>query len=427
MRSFPRAPLRRRVLLLALVAAVVSVLVSALAVPLAEAKDKKHDLQQKQQRVHKQQQRAQGDLDESSASLRRATRSLTAAQDRLRTARSRLHTVNGRLTSARTAHARIQTELEQMKDELSQARADLAAGQQDVTEQRAAVRDGILAGFEGGTPEMKQLATLMGTGTSEQLTRQEAYGDAVSSSQDATLQRLEASKTLLTVHEKDVKDATAKVATKEHEAAQKVAEIRTLRGQAVTARNQVLDLVQKRATAKKRAARIKAHDQRELSKLKKQEERIRKQILALSRKGGNRRVGRTTGMFAPPVRNSYITSPYGWRRHPIYHYWGLHDGDDLHAPCGTPERAIDTGRVISTYYSSVWGNRLYLYLGRINGHSYTAIYNHISRYKAHVGQVVGRGDTLAYAGTTGWSTACHLHFTIMRDGKAVNPSPLLGY
>jgi murein DD-endopeptidase MepM/ murein hydrolase activator NlpD len=84
--------------------------------------------------------------------------------------------------------------------------------------------------------------------------------------------------------------------------------------------------------------------------------------------------------------------------------------------------------VVSEYYSSVWGNRLYLDLGRINGAQYTAIYNHIEtgEYKARVGQVVRQGQTIALAGTTGWSTACHLHFTIMRNGTPINPMTVLG-
>jgi murein DD-endopeptidase MepM/ murein hydrolase activator NlpD len=90
-----------------------------------------------------------------------------------------------------------------------------------------------------------------------------------------------------------------------------------------------------------------------------------------------------------------------------------------------PEVAVDTGKVISEYYSSVWGNRLYLSLGNVNGHNYTVIYNHISKYRAHVGQVVARGETVAYAGTTGWSTACHLHFTVLKDGNPIDPQTVL--
>ncbi len=53
------------------------------------------------------------------------------------------------------------------------------------------------------------------------------------------------------------------------------------------------------------------------------------------------------------------------------------------------------------------------------------IYNHISGYRAHTGQHVRRGETSAYAGTTGWSTGCHLHFTVMVDGSRGEPDGLV--
>ena len=64
--------------------------------------------------------------------------------------------------------------------------------------------------------------------------------------------------------------------------------------------------------------------------------------------------------------------------------------------------------MISEYYSSVWGNRLFLNLGLVNGKNVTVIYNHLSRYRIHVGQRVSRGQVVGYVGTTGWSTGCHL-------------------
>ena len=116
-----------------------------------------------------------------------------------------------------------------------------------------------------------------------------------------------------------------------------------------------------------------------------------------------------------------ITSPFGWRIHPIYHYWGLHDGDDFGAGCGTPLRAAGSGRVLTEYYSSVWGNRLYLNVGLINGKFITVIYNHLSRYAVGTGASVSRGQTVGYVGTTGWSTGCHLHYTVLQNGSPVNP------
>ena len=153
---------------------------------------------------------------------------------------------------------------------------------------------------------------------------------------------------------------------------------------------------------------------------KKQEERIRQLILERARRQHGGFKGDTGGFLLRPVPGG-VTSPYGWRIHPIYHYWGLHDGTDFHAPCGTPERAGQSGTVISRVWSDVYGNRLYLDLGQVNGKNMTVVYNHMSAYKASTGQHVSRGQTVGYAGTTGWSTGCHLHFTVMLDGVPVDP------
>ena len=50
--------------------------------------------------------------------------------------------------------------------------------------------------------------------------------------------------------------------------------------------------------------------------------------------------------------------------------------------------------MLSEYYSSVWGNRLYLNLGLVNGKNVTVIYNHLSAYRTHVGQRVARGQVV---------------------------------
>ena len=184
---------------------------------------------------------------------------------------------------------------------------------------------------------------------------------------------------------------------------------------------EVAQQVSLRSQAAATARKLRRADLARLNKLKRREAAIQKQILAkaMHDKGGGY-TGDTGGLLARPV-SGWVTSPYGWRRHPIYGYWGLHDGTDFHAPCGEPMHAGAAGRVISEYYSSVWGNRLYLDVGRVNGKAMTLIYNHISSYRSHTGDQVGRGDVVAYAGTTGWSTGCHLHFTVLLDGNAVDP------
>jgi len=60
-------------------------------------------------------------------------------------------------------------------------------------------------------------------------------------------------------------------------------------------------------------------------------------------------------------------------------------------------------------------------LGVIDGSSITTVYNHLSKYRAHVGERVSRGEIIGYVGTTGYSTGCHLHFMVYQDGNVVNP------
>ena len=101
------------------------------------------------------------------------------------------------------------------------------------------------------------------------------------------------------------------------------------------------------------------------------------------------------GGLSYPV-SSYITSPYGMRFHPVLHYWKLHDGTDFRAPCGTPIRAAADGKVTDKYYNGGYGNRLFVSHGVIDGRSITTVYNHLSKYKAHVGERVRRGEGLLH-------------------------------
>ena len=129
-----------------------------------------------------------------------------------------------------------------------------------------------------------------------------------------------------------------------------------------------------------------------------------------------------SGLLRHPV-DGYVTSPFGYRSHPIYHYWGLHDGVDFGGGCGTPLRAAAPGKVVSSYYSGVYGHRLVIDHGVLAGRGVATIYNHASGYNVGVGARVAEGQVIGYEGSTGWSTGCHLHFTVMANGRAVDPMP----
>ncbi|MBR2976888.1 MAG: M23 family metallopeptidase, partial [Oscillospiraceae bacterium] len=112
-----------------------------------------------------------------------------------------------------------------------------------------------------------------------------------------------------------------------------------------------------------------------------------------------------------------VTDAYGYRRHPIYGYYGMHAGVDLAAPQGTPVYAIASGYVNISTYHSVNGN--YVSMGHGNG--YGSLYAHLDHAVVSAGDYVKQGQVIGYVGSTGWSTGAHLHFEIHLNGSTVNP------
>ena len=102
----------------------------------------------------------------------------------------------------------------------------------------------------------------------------------------------------------------------------------------------------------------------------------------------------------------------------------FHSGIDIAGPYGTPIVAADTG-IIYFYPGSIgYGNMIYM----IHGNGYSTVYGHLAGYAPGVqsGQIVARGDLIAYEGSTGWSTGAHLHFEIRVNNVYQNPCTWLG-
>jgi len=413
LRSFPRATRRR-----AMVACLAMVLAALpLALPQASADDLKH----RKHQVHHHVRHAKAQLDESSGALRRATGRLEAARTELAAAHRHLAHTRGKLAAARILDAQMQARLAAAKRELAGARQDVTSSQADIGEKKADIGRIAVENYQGGSPSLMGITAMLNAQQpTDVITQLNTVGNLMSRESNA-LDRLEAAKALLVVREQQVEKSKEQVAAERAAAAANLARRKRLEEQAAAERTQVAQLVATRRDARAHARTVRAHDLRQLKKLQRQEEQIKRKILARARHARGGYKGSTGGFLYRPLPG-VITSPYGWRIHPIYHYWGLHDGVDMASPCGTPERAAGTGRVVAEYYSSVWGHRLYLDLGQVNGKNMTVIYNHIARYRVHTGAHVRRGEVVAYEGTTGWSTGCHLHFTVMLNGNPVNPA-----
>jgi murein DD-endopeptidase MepM/ murein hydrolase activator NlpD len=120
-----------------------------------------------------------------------------------------------------------------------------------------------------------------------------------------------------------------------------------------------------------------------------------------------------------PVEDGRVTSPYGWRLHPILKRRRFHKGVDFGAPEGTPVRAAEDGVVEAIGRRGHYG----LYLRIRHCASVETAYAHLARFAPglHPGSTVHRGEVIAAVGRTGWATGPHLYYEVIVDGRRVDP------
>jgi len=120
-----------------------------------------------------------------------------------------------------------------------------------------------------------------------------------------------------------------------------------------------------------------------------------------------------------PRSQLWISSGFGRRRNPFTKAWEMHSGVDIPAPRGTPIIAPADGTIEKMGKDRFLGN----YMHVRHSERYTTLYGHMNKFAKNVkkGTKVKRGDTIGYVGTTGRSTAAHVHYEVRLNGKRVNP------
>jgi len=124
--------------------------------------------------------------------------------------------------------------------------------------------------------------------------------------------------------------------------------------------------------------------------------------------------------FLKPI-DGKITSPFGWRVHPIFKSRSFHSGVDIGGPFNGAVKASNSGTVIFVGWYGGYGKVVMIDHGRINGKSVTTLYAHLNSFNVSKGQRVNKGEVIAREGTTGYSTGPHVHFEVRLNGKPQNP------
>lgn len=128
------------------------------------------------------------------------------------------------------------------------------------------------------------------------------------------------------------------------------------------------------------------------------------------------------GIMAWPVPGSTrVTSPYGYRIHPILHTKKFHSGVDIAASTGTPIVAANEGTVIFSGNRGGYGKCVII----DHGGGIITLYGHCNELSVSSGQSVSRGSTIATVGSTGRSTGPHCHFEVRINGSTTDPMAYL--
>jgi len=128
--------------------------------------------------------------------------------------------------------------------------------------------------------------------------------------------------------------------------------------------------------------------------------------------------------FIVPILNKDLTrmsSGYGMRMHPVLKIRKMHNGMDLSAKKGTSIYASEAGTILLTGSDSKYGKMI-----KINHRAnFQTNYYHLGEILVDKGDFVEAGDLIAKVGSTGESTAPHLHFEVLKDGEPINPMSVL--
>jgi len=156
-----------------------------------------------------------------------------------------------------------------------------------------------------------------------------------------------------------------------------------------------------------------AHFEGEIADLAREEDLIRA-LIAQEQSGD----GEAPGLLLRPVPGG-ISSGFGWRIHPIYGNSRLHTGWDMNASCGEPIVAGAAGRVFFSGWKGGYGNTVMI----DHGGGLATLYAHQSATGVVYDEQVVTGQVIGWIGTTGTSTACHLHWEVRVNGIPTDPSP----
>ncbi len=327
-------------------------------------------------------------------------------------------------------------EAEDLQNEIDETQTKLAEAQVSEDNQYEAMKKRIQYLYEEG--DVAYIDALMSSASFEDSLNKSEYVDQLSTYDQKQLNKLVKTKNDIAEYQQTLKDDLADVEKVKADLETKQADLDDVISQKNAEINKYSDDVEmQKALAAEYAkqeselddklAELARQEQQRLEKERKQREAEQQQqdnnggsdnSGSDSDNSGSNNGGSTTGsgQFIWPVSGP-ITDYFGPRESPTAGASSNHMGIDIGCSYGVPIAAADAGVVTVAEWGESGGN----YVMIDHGNGFVTMYLHNSSLAVSVGDVVSQGQTIAYAGSTGYSTGTHCHFSVFLNGSYVNP------
>ena len=386
------------------------------------AEETKEDVEQQKEEA----QQAQEEANANAEKYQKKVDKLTAAVNEL----------DKQATDISTQIVEKKQQAEDLQNEIDETQTKLAEAQVSEDNQYEAMKKRIQYLYEEG--DVAYIDALMSSASFEDSLNKSEYVDQLSTYDQKQLNKLVKTKNDIAEYQQTLKDDLADVEKVKADLETKQADLDDVISQKNAEINKYSDDVEMQKALAAEYAKQESELDDKLAELARQEqqrlEEERKQREAEQQQqdnnggsdnsgsdsdnSGSNNGGSTTGsgQFIWPVSGP-ITDYFGPRESPTAGASSNHMGIDIGCSYGVPIAAADAGVVTVPEWGESGGN----YVMIDHGNGFVTMYLHNSSLAVSVGDVVSQGQTIAYAGSTGYSTGTHCHFSVFLNGSYVNP------
>lgn len=341
-------------------------------------------------------------------------------------AQTEVANAQAKLADAQAKHQQIQSRLEIANRQKQELREQIAQGEQTIEKTQVAIGQMARMAYRGAMLETSPLSLLLDSQSLDELTLRAQVAATATKSQNRAI-----------VEAQEANAANNNARARQEAVTVRIGELETQAQQAVQAADEARveqqrklgefqELQQKQVAQQGQLNNQRAAFEKQIADEQATQAAAAARIAELNRMADSMPARSISGgIFGAPLSSLSVTSPYGYRVHPITKTRRLHAGTDFGIGCGTPIYASQSGTVTFAGWEGTGGKSTYINHGTINGSKWQTVYRHQSQFKVSVGASVQKGQVIGLVGSTGGSTGCHLHFEVWQNGKTINPLGVL--